>query len=57
MSWRSAKQSMIASSTMEAKYVACYEATCDAVWLLNFICDLEVVDSIERPIMMSCDRQ
>ena len=57
MSWRSAKQSMIASSTMEAKYVACYEATCDVVWLLNFIRDLEVVDSIERPIMMSCDRQ
>ena len=55
VSWQSAKQSMTASSTMEAKYVVCYEATSHAVWLRNFIRDLGVVDSIERPIVMYCD--
>ena len=51
----SAKQFVIASSTVEAEYVACYEATRHAVWLWNFIHDLGVVDSIEKPIMMYCD--
>ena len=55
MSWRSAKQSMTTSSTMEAEYVACYEATRHAVWFQNFICDSVVVDSIERHIMMYFD--
>ena len=40
---------------MEAKYVAYYEATSHVVWLRNLICDLGVVDSIERPIMMYRD--
>ena len=35
VSWRSAKQSVTTSSTMEAEYVACYEATRHAVWLQN----------------------
>ena len=55
MSWWSTKQSVTASSTMEVEYVACYEATRHAIWLQNFIHDLGVVDSIERPIMMYCD--
>ena len=41
---------MIASSTMEAEYVACYEATRHIVWLRNLIRDLGVVDSIKKPI-------
>ena len=35
ISWKSHKQSLIASSTMEAEYVACYEVTCHAIWLRN----------------------
>ena len=37
ISWKSAKQSVIASSTMEAEFIACYEATIHALWLRNFI--------------------
>ena len=55
MSWRNAKQSVTTSSTMEVEYVTCHEVTRHAVWLRNFIRDLGVVDSIERPIMMYCD--
>ena len=33
ISWISAKQSLIASSTIEAKFVACFEATNQALWL------------------------
>ena len=37
ISWKSVKKTLIASSTMEAEYVACYEATCHSIWLHNFI--------------------
>ena len=43
ISWRSMKQSSIADSTMEAEYIAASEAAKEAVWLKNFLMDLEVV--------------
>ena len=55
ISWKSHKQSLIASSTMEAEYVACYEATCHAIWLRNFVSGLHVIDSIMRPLRIYCD--
>ena len=55
VSWKSIKQTLIASSTMEVVYVACYEATCHAIWLRNFISALEVVHSISRPLKLFCD--
>ena len=35
--------------------MACYEATCHAIWLPNFISTLEVVHSISRPMKLFCD--
>ncbi|KAL6318317.1 hypothetical protein AAG906_039409 [Vitis piasezkii] len=55
ISWKSVKQSLIASSTMYAEFVACYGASSQAVWLGNLISDLQVVDSIFRPIVIYCD--
>ncbi|KAK2987966.1 hypothetical protein RJ640_011229 [Escallonia rubra] len=50
VSWKSAKQSLVASHTMEAKFVACFEASCHGVWWKNFITRLKVVDTISRPL-------
>ena len=55
VSWKSVKQTLTTSSTMEAEYVACYEATCHAIWLRNFIPTLVVVHSIFRPLKLFCD--
>ena len=55
ISWKSAKQSVIASSTMEAEFIACYEATIHALWLRNFISGLGVVDTITKPLKIYCD--
>ncbi|KAJ9696926.1 hypothetical protein PVL29_008922 [Vitis rotundifolia] len=55
VSWKSVKQTLTASSTMEAKYVACYEACRHAIWMQNFISALGVVDSISRPLKLFCD--
>ena len=45
ISWRTVQQSSIANSTMEAEYIAASEAAKEAVWLKNFLLDLEVVPS------------
>ena len=55
VSWKSVKQTLTTSSTMEAEYVACYEAYCHAIWMRNFISTLGVVDSISRPLKLFCD--
>ena len=35
--------------------MVCYEATCHAIWLQNFISALEVVHSMSRPLKLCCD--
>ena len=37
ISWKSVKQTLIASSTMKAQYVVCYDVTCHVIWLRKFI--------------------
>jgi len=55
ISWKSVKQSVIAASTMEAEFMACFEATVQANWLRNFISGLGVVGSISKPLKIYCD--
>ena len=53
--WRSIKQSYIANSTMETKYVAACEAAKEVVWLCQFLIDLEVVPNANKQITIYCD--
>jgi hypothetical protein len=55
ISWKNSMQIIVAKSTMEAEFVACYEATTQALWLRNFIGELKIVDSIARTIKIFCD--
>ncbi|KAL3506909.1 hypothetical protein ACH5RR_032291 [Cinchona calisaya] len=55
VSWRSAKQTLIATSTMEAEFVSCFEATSHGVWLKSFMSGLRIVDSISRPLRLFCN--
>ena len=55
VSWRSMKQTLTTTSTMEAEFVSCFEATSHGVWLKSFIGGLRVVDSIQRPLRLYCD--
>ena len=55
VSWKSVKQTLTTFSTLEVEYVACYEATCHAIWLRNFISSLEVVHLISRPLKLFYD--
>ena len=55
VSWKSVKQTLTATSTMEAEYVACYEATCQAMWLQKLIFGFHIVESISKPLVIYCD--
>ena len=55
ISWRSIKQTLTATSTMEAKFMSCFEAISHGVWLKSFISRLKVMDSISRSLSIYCD--
>ena len=57
ISWKSVKQTLVTSSTMEAEFVACYEASNQGIWLQNFLTGLQVVVGIDRPILIYCDNK
>ncbi|OGE47227.1 hypothetical protein PENARI_c054G11290 [Penicillium arizonense] len=40
--WSSQRQKIVATSTMDAEYIACTEAAKEAVWIRNFISDLRI---------------
>ena len=57
ISWKISKQALIASCTMAAEYIACYEASNHDNWLKNCVISLKVVQGIERPLKLYCDNQ
>ena len=57
ISWKSSKQSVTASFTMYAGFVACYEASGQVTWLKKLVPGLKVVNSIERPLKLYCDNE
>ncbi|RDX93296.1 hypothetical protein CR513_24467, partial [Mucuna pruriens] len=40
---------------MEAEFVACFEATIQALWLWNFTSRFGIVDSISKLLKIYCD--
>ncbi|XP_047331184.1 secreted RxLR effector protein 161-like [Impatiens glandulifera] len=48
ISWKSSKQGLTTSSTMVAEFVACYEASNQAIWLKNFVTELHILKRIEK---------
>ena len=55
ISWRSTKQTLVATSTMEAEFVSCFETISHGVWLKSFISGLRIMDSISKPLKIFCD--
>ncbi|XP_040955973.1 secreted RxLR effector protein 161-like [Gossypium hirsutum] len=57
ISWKSVKQTLIASSTMAAEFVACYEESNHGIWLRNFVTELRILENVERPLKLFCDNK
>lgn len=52
ISWKSVKQTLVATLTMVAEFMACFEASVNGIWLCNFVTRLHVVNGIERPLKL-----
>ena len=55
VSWRSNKQTLTATSTMEVEFVSYFEVTSHGVWLRSFMYGLRIIDLVSRPLRMFCD--
>ncbi|GJY91359.1 retrotransposon protein, putative, ty1-copia subclass [Tanacetum coccineum] len=53
--WKSTKQSIFATSSTDAEYIAAFDASKEAVWIRKFISGLGIVPTIKEPISMYCD--
>ena len=53
----STKQTLVASSTIEAKFIACFEASNHGICLQNFVTILRILGGIERPLKIYCDNK
>ncbi|KAL1955685.1 hypothetical protein VTO42DRAFT_8230 [Malbranchea cinnamomea] len=52
ISWRSAKQTCVATSSNEAEYIAVSEAAKEAVWIRNMLIDLKLMNHVPIKIYM-----
>ncbi|GJV91947.1 retrotransposon protein, putative, ty1-copia subclass [Tanacetum coccineum] len=55
VNWKSTKQSIFATSSIDAEYIAAFDASKEVVWIQKFISVLGVVPTIKGPISMYCD--
>ncbi|XP_048441879.1 secreted RxLR effector protein 161-like [Pyrus x bretschneideri] len=55
--WKSVNQKALATSTMEAEFIALFEATKKWMWLKNLITFMRLVDTISRPLNIICDNK
>uniref|UniRef100_A0A2N9EYJ2 Integrase catalytic domain-containing protein n=1 Tax=Fagus sylvatica TaxID=28930 RepID=A0A2N9EYJ2_FAGSY len=53
--WKSKKQECVAQSTMEAEYVALNAAAKEAIFLKQFLAELQIVECVQKPIPIFCD--
>ncbi|KAJ0480451.1 putative RNA-directed DNA polymerase [Helianthus annuus] len=53
VSWKSKKQSTVSRSTGEAEYRAMCSATCEIMWLLNLLREVQV--ECDLPVKLYCD--
>ncbi|PHT53857.1 hypothetical protein CQW23_08319 [Capsicum baccatum] len=57
VSWKSSKQTCIASSSMESEFIALDEAGEKAEWLWNFLKDIPYWPKPVAPVCIHCDSQ
>ena len=58
VAWKTMKQSLIATSTMQAELIALYEGVCEGLWIRNFFLETKVLSNIvSGKLMVHCDNE
>lgn len=58
IAWKTMKQTLIATSTMQAEFIAIYEGMCQGLWIRNFLMQTKVLESIvSKSLEIYCDNE
>ena len=58
VAWKTMKQSIITTSTMQAEFVAVYECMCQGLWMRNFLIYTDVLKGlVSNPLKLFCDNE
>ena len=58
VAWKTMKQTLITTSTMQAEYIAVYETMCEGLWIRNFLKQTKVLSHIvDDAIVIYCDNE
>lgn len=58
IAWKTGKQKLISTSTMQAEFIAAYEGVCQGLWIRNFLLYTEVLSSlVSDALKIYCDNE
>lgn len=58
VAWKTMKQSLIATSTMQAELIAVYEGVCEGLWIRNFLMETKILENvISNKLTVYCDNE
>ena len=58
VAWKTMKQGLITTSTMQAEFIAVYEGMCEALWIRNFLMQTKILSHIvSNAIEIYCDNE
>ncbi|XP_062014256.1 uncharacterized protein LOC133730736 [Rosa rugosa] len=58
VAWKTMKQSLIATSTMQAEVIAIYKGVCEGLWIKSFILETKVLgDLVNESLKVFCDNE
>lgn len=55
ISWRSHKQSNVATSTVHSEYMALYDVCTEVTWLKHLLEELGLKEFVKEPVKIFCD--
>ena len=58
IAWKTMKQTLVTTSTMQAEFIAVYEAVCEGVWIRNFLMQTKILSHIvAEALEVYCDNE
>ena len=58
IAWKTMKQTLVSTSTMQAEFIAVYETVCEGLWIRNFLMQTKVLSHIVAgTLVIYCDNE
>ena len=58
IAWKTMKQTLVSTSTMQAEFIDVYEAVCEGVWIRNFLMQTKILSHIVADVLeVYCDNE